>query len=50
VKFSGVVYPGETLRVRGWHEDGRILAQATVDGQGDRDGAPVLGDVVLTPA
>ncbi len=46
VRFSGVVFPGETLRVRGWHEDGRILAEATVAG-GERDGAPVLGDVVL---
>ena len=52
MKFTGVVYPGEVLRVRGWLEDGRILGVATVaadDGQsGDRDGAPVLGDVVLT--
>jgi acyl dehydratase len=47
-KFSGVVYPGETIRVRGWQQDGRILAAATVAGDGDRDGAPVLGDVVLT--
>ena len=30
VKFTGVVYPGETIRVRGWQEDGRILGQATV--------------------
>src|SRR4051794_16335173 len=41
VKFAGVVYPGETIRVRGWCEDGRILAAASVAG-GDRDGAPVL--------
>jgi acyl dehydratase len=47
VRFSGVVFPGETLRVRGWLEDGRILGEATVAG-GERDGAPVLGDVVLT--
>ncbi|QIG43003.1 3-alpha,7-alpha,12-alpha-trihydroxy-5-beta-cholest-24-enoyl-CoA hydratase [Nocardioides anomalus] len=46
VRFSGVVFPGETLRVRGWHEDGRIVGEATVAG-GERDGAPVLGDVVL---
>ena len=46
VKFAGVLFPGETIRVRGWREDGRILASATVAG-GDRDGAPVLGDVVL---
>lgn len=47
VKFAGVVFPGETIRVRGWREDGRILGSATVAG-GERDGAPVLGDVVLT--
>lgn len=47
VRFAGVVFPGETLRVRGWREDGRVLAEATVAG-GERDGAPVLGDVVLT--
>ncbi|MDO9458175.1 MaoC/PaaZ C-terminal domain-containing protein [Nocardioides sp.] len=45
-KFSGVVFPGETIRVRGWREDGRIVGTALVAG-GDRDGAPVLGDVVL---
>ena len=46
-RFTGVVYPGETMRVHGWQDDGRILGQATVAG-GDRDGAPVLGDVLLT--
>jgi acyl dehydratase len=49
VKFAGVVFPGETLRVRGWREDGRILASATV-ADGDRADSPVLGDVVLTLA
>jgi acyl dehydratase len=52
-RFSGVVYPGESIRVRGWLEDGRILASATVAGNGsndEREGAPVLGDVVLTLA
>ena len=49
VKFSGVVFPGETIRVRGWRQDDRILGAATVAG-GQRDGAPVLGDVVLTLA
>jgi len=48
VKFTGVVYPGETIRVRGWLEDGRILGVATVAADGDRDDAPVLGDVILT--
>lgn len=45
-KFAGVVFPGETIAVRGWREDGRVVATASVAG-GDRDGAPVLGDVVL---
>ena len=49
VKFAGVLFPGETIRVRGWREDGRIVGSATVSG-GDRDGAPVLSDLVLTPA
>jgi acyl dehydratase len=48
-KFTGVVYPGETLRVRGWQEHGRIVGSAAVAG-GERDGAPVLGDVVLSLA
>lgn len=45
-KFAGVVFPGETIAVRGWHDDGRVVASATVAG-GERDGSPVLGDVVL---
>lgn len=45
-KFSGVVFPGETIGVRGWLEDGRALASAAIVG-GERDGSPVLGDVVL---
>ncbi|GAB2457627.1 MaoC/PaaZ C-terminal domain-containing protein [Nocardioides hungaricus] len=49
VRFAGVVYPGETIRTRAWREDGRIVGTATVAG-GDRDGSPVLGDVVLTLA
>lgn len=49
-KFAGVIFPGETIRVRGWREDGRIVASASVAGEGERDGAPVLADCVLTPA
>jgi acyl dehydratase len=48
VRFTGVVFPGEAIRVRGWREDRRIVGSATVAG-GERDGAPVLGGVVLTP-
>lgn len=46
-RFAGVVFPGETVRVRGWRDGGRIVASATVAGEGDRDGAPVLSDVLL---
>ncbi|MCW2794927.1 MaoC/PaaZ C-terminal domain-containing protein [Nocardioides sp.] len=46
-RFAGVVFPGETIRVRGWTEDDRIVASASVAG-GDRDGSPVLADCVLT--
>ncbi len=49
-RFAGVVFPGETIRVRGWHADEGVVVEATVAGTGDRDGAPVLSDCVLTPA
>ena len=49
-RFSGVVFPGETIRVRGWREGDRIVADATIAAEGERDGAPVLADCVLTPA
>ena len=45
-RFSGVVFPGETIGVKGWREDGRIVASAAIAG-GERDGSPVLADVVL---
>jgi acyl dehydratase len=48
VRFAGVVFPGETIRVRGWRADGRIVAAASISGEGERDGAPVLADCVLT--
>jgi acyl dehydratase len=47
-RFAGVVFPGETIRVQAWQEDGRIVASATIAGEGERDGAPVLADCVLT--
>lgn len=46
-RFSGVVFPGETIRIAGWHDDERIVASATISG-GERDGSPVLADCVLT--
>ena len=45
-RFSGVVFPGETIGVRGWRDGGRIVASAAIAG-GPRDGSPVLADVVL---
>lgn len=47
VTFAGVVFPGESIGVEAWREDGRVVASASVAG-GERDGAPVLRDVVLT--
>lgn len=46
VKFAGVVFPDETIRVQGWRDGDRVVGAATVAG-GERDGAPVLGDVLL---
>ncbi|KAA0931987.1 MaoC/PaaZ C-terminal domain-containing protein [Streptomyces apricus] len=43
-RFAGVVYPGETLRVRLWREEGRVRVAV---GAADRDDAPVLTDTVV---
>ncbi|MFJ4325096.1 MaoC/PaaZ C-terminal domain-containing protein [Streptomyces tricolor] len=43
-RFAGVVFPGETLRVRMWREEGRV--RVTV-GAVERDDAPVLADTVV---
>ncbi|MCQ4207215.1 MaoC family dehydratase [Streptomyces longispororuber] len=43
-RFAGVVYPGETLRIRMWQEPGRV--QVTVVAV-ERDEAPVLADTVV---
>ncbi|WP_171161993.1 MaoC/PaaZ C-terminal domain-containing protein [Streptomyces sp. I05A-00742] len=46
-RFSGVVYPGETLRVRMWRDapgPGRIQVSVTVV---ERDGVEVLSDTVV---
>lgn len=45
-RFSGVVFPGETIRARGWVDGDHVVASATIDG-GDRDGSSVLADVEL---
>ena len=47
-RFSGVVFPGESIAVSGWREDGRVIASATI-ADGPRAGSPVLADCVLTP-
>lgn len=50
-RFAGVVFPGETIRVRAWDEGPQILVSATIRSYNDdRDGAPVLADAVLTRA
>lgn len=43
-RFAGVVFPGETLRLRLWQEPGRVLVSVTA---ADRDDAPVLADTVV---
>ncbi|WP_326569802.1 MaoC/PaaZ C-terminal domain-containing protein [Amycolatopsis rhabdoformis] len=45
-KFAGVVFPGEPLRTRVWHESDRLLVTTTAP---ERDEAPVLSDTVLVP-
>ena len=50
-RFAGVVFPGETIRVRAWDEGEQVLVSATISSpQAERDGAPVLADAVLTRA
>jgi acyl dehydratase len=46
-RMAGVVFPGETLRVTAWKEDGRYVGSVTVPA---RDDAIVLSGVELTPA
>jgi acyl dehydratase len=50
-RFAGVVFPGETIRVRAWDEGKQVLVSAAIaSGEPARDGAPVLADAVLTRA
>ncbi|MDO0915367.1 MaoC/PaaZ C-terminal domain-containing protein [Streptomyces sp. DT2A-34] len=47
-RFAGVVYPGETLRIRMWRQEGdavRVAVSAV-----ERDDAPVLADTVVEHA
>lgn len=46
-KFAGVVFPGETLRVRVWRTPTGCVVTASA---AERDDAPVLADTVLTLA
>ncbi|MFI5617489.1 MaoC/PaaZ C-terminal domain-containing protein [Streptomyces sp. NPDC051567] len=46
-RFAGVVFPGETLRIRMWREPGRVLAEVSAV---ERDDAPVLADTVVEHA
>lgn len=43
-RFAGVVFPGETLRIRMWTEGGRVRVTVTA---ADRDDAPVLADTLV---
>lgn len=43
-RFAGVVYPGETLRIRLWRQPGRVQVSVTAV---ERDDAPVLADTVV---
>ena len=46
-RFSGVAYPGETLKVNVWKDNGRFLASVVAP---SRDDAVVLTGVELIPA
>lgn len=46
-RFAGVAFPGETLRVNVWKENGRFLASVIAPSRGD---AVVLSGVELVPA
>ncbi|APU40087.1 MaoC/PaaZ C-terminal domain-containing protein [Streptomyces sp. TN58] len=46
-RFAGIVFPGETLRIRMWQETGRVLVSVTAVERGD---APVLADTVVEHA
>ena len=48
-RFAGVVFPGETIRVRAWQRDDDLAVSATIHSpREERDGAPVLSDCTLT--
>jgi acyl dehydratase len=50
-RFAGVVFPGETIRVRAWDDGEQIVVEATIAShREERDGAPVLADCTVTRA
>lgn len=47
-RFAGVVYPGETLRIRMWRQPGAV--RVAVSAVRDEDEAPVLTDTIVEHA
>jgi acyl dehydratase len=48
-RFAGIVFPGETIRVRAWDEGQHVPVTATISSNDvQRDGAPVLADCLIT--
>lgn len=45
-RFAGVVYPGETLRIRMWRQDSPAAVRVAVT-VAERDDAPALADTVV---
>ncbi|MDG4863714.1 MaoC/PaaZ C-terminal domain-containing protein [Streptomyces sp. T-3] len=43
-RFAGIVFPGETLRIRMWESEGRVQVSVTAV---EREDAPVLADTVV---
>jgi acyl dehydratase len=43
-RFTGVVFPGETLRIRMWQQDSKVQVSVTAV---ERDDAPVLADTLV---
>ncbi|MGD6745785.1 MaoC/PaaZ C-terminal domain-containing protein [Streptomyces sp. BH106] len=43
-RFAGIVFPGETLRIRMWEQPGRVQVTATAV---EREDAPVLADTLV---
>lgn len=46
-RFTGIVFPGETLRIRMWRAEGRVQVAVTAV---ERDDAPVLADTIVEHA